>query len=1411
MNRNYKVVWNEALNCFTAVAEYAKARGKSSKSSVSSNATINTTSNLSSTGILRLSAIGIGLLAAGFGMQASAANFPLCIGMTTVECGTNATASSYDGIAIGKNAQSVGSQTIAIGGVSNGQVTTALGEQSIAIGANVVSKGASSIAIGGDDLDEASMSNIDGNSVSNTINGGTVNTIFKYLAKRDLVEPGQYITYTEAGGAASIAIGAKSQSEGALSTAVGTHANTKGIAASAFGVAASATKDGSVALGAGSLTDSIATSEKTMVVGGTTYHVAGNVLDPSDNLKTGAQVSVGSAGFERQIKNVAGGKVSADSTDAINGSQLHATNTTVNRGIKLNVNGLQKTFALGEEIKFKFDSNFNTTANSGLDGVDIGLADTVNIGTANSVSIDGSTGSIKGLTNTSFDGTTTYTGGQAATQEQLTEVNTNINKTIGKGINFGNGTTSNKFALGDTIAVTGDNNLTSITTNEGVQVKLNKQIDLGNNGRLQIGDTLVNKSGITLTGGDNNTVTLSSNGLNNGDNRITNVANAEISAVSKDAVNGSQLFENRQNIASNASALGGGASYDPVTNTYTAPSYTVFTDPSDTVNTSQSVNTVGEAITVLNTAVQTPLTFAGDNGTNVTRKLGEKLTIKGGQTDSTKLASGSNIGVVADGTDTLNLKLAKDLTGLSSAGFGNNVKISSTGLRVGDALVNQNGLTFISTGSPNNTVRLSKTGLHNGFNQITGVTSGGNIDTNAANIGDIRTAVGISKTEVIAGTNVSVTNNPDNNGKNIYTINAEKTTASAGSAAVTVTPGTKDTNNVTDYAIDLSQITKDSLLNADNAMQNVITQIDGNTVKTLDKGNNTANFLKGDNIVLTAENGGIKVATAKNLVLDSVIMGDTLFNTSGVTLTGANPTRTVTLTNNGLNNGGNKITNVADGSIAVDSTDAVNGGQLNNTAGSIASVIGGNAVNNGGIVTSTDIGGTGKDTIDEAISSVNNVAVAAKSTVTQGNNIAVTSTTNEDGSTNYQVATTDDINVTSVKAGNSTLNTSGLAIDDDAGNTTTVTTAGTTVTNAAGNSTSYGAEGFTASDNAGNSTTVNQTGVSFTNSDGATGPSITAGGIDAGTTVITNVASGGTTTTNAANIGDVLSAAAGSRTEVAAGSNVTNVVKTTGSNGQDIYTVNANGASASAGSNAVTVTAGTKNTSNVTDYAVDLSQASKDSLVKADNAMQTVITQVDGVNVNTLNKTNNIANFVSGDNIVLSNDKGSIKVATAQNLVVTSVKTGNTTVDNNGLTIKDGASITTNGIDAGNKVVTNVATGIKDSDAANVGQLNTIDRVVSGQIATIDRNVNELGYRIGEVEDDANAGISAAMAMSSLPQAYIAGKSMIGGGIASYNGESAVAIGVSRVSDNGRWVMKINGTADTQGNAGGAIGAGFHF
>ncbi|MFP3455519.1 YadA-like family protein [Psychrobacter sp. SIMBA_152] len=183
--------------------------------------------------------------------------------------------------------------------------------------------------------------------------------------------------------------------------------------------------------------------------------------------------------------------------------------------------------------------------------------------------------------------------------------------------------------------------------------------------------------------------------------------------------------------------------------------------------------------------------------------------------------------------------------------------------------------------------------------------------------------------------------------------------------------------------------------------------------------------------------------------------------------------------------------------------------------------------------------------------------------------------------------------------------------------------------------------------------------------------------------------------------------------------------------------------------------------------------------------------------------------FEGSDNITTTTTDSGIKFDLSGNINVDSVTadtvtTGNTTVNTNGVTIANGPSMTTEGINAGGKTITGVADGLNPTDAVNFGQLTALDGKLSN-------SVNELGYKINEVEDDANAGISAAMATSSLPQAYIPGKSMIGGGVATYNGESAVAIGLSKVSDNGRWVMRINGTADTQGNAGGAIGAGFHF
>lgn len=121
--------------------------------------------------------------------------------------------------------------------------------------------------------------------------------------------------------------------------------------------------------------------------------------------------------------------------------------------------------------------------------------------------------------------------------------------------------------------------------------------------------------------------------------------------------------------------------------------------------------------------------------------------------------------------------------------------------------------------------------------------------------------------------------------------------------------------------------------------------------------------------------------------------------------------------------------------------------------------------------------------------------------------------------------------------------------------------------------------------------------------------------------------------------------------------------------------------------------------------------------------------------------------------------------------------------------------------------IQNVAAGevsATSTDAVNGSQLYKATQGIANA-------TNELGHRIHQNENKANAGISSAMAMASMPQAYIPGRSMVTGGIATYNGQGAVAVGLSKLSDNGQWVFKINGSADTQGNAGAAVGAGFHF
>nr|WP_281285700.1 YadA-like family protein [Halomonas halmophila] len=150
-----------------------------------------------------------------------------------------------------------------------------------------------------------------------------------------------------------------------------------------------------------------------------------------------------------------------------------------------------------------------------------------------------------------------------------------------------------------------------------------------------------------------------------------------------------------------------------------------------------------------------------------------------------------------------------------------------------------------------------------------------------------------------------------------------------------------------------------------------------------------------------------------------------------------------------------------------------------------------------------------------------------------------------------------------------------------------------------------------------------------------------------------------------------------------------------------------------------------------------------------------------------------------------------------------SVQAGSVSYDRNDDGSVDYSSVTL-GQEGTPTQIHNVAAGEAPTDAANVGQLQELNQQFNQQIGG-------LSNRIDDVEDYANAGSASAIAAASVPQAYLPGKSMVSAGAGTYSGESAVSVGVSRLSENGRWAVKLNATGDSQGNFGAGVGAGFHW
>ena len=342
MNKIFRIVWSYATQSWVVVSELTKAHKKQSSSnslkaalgaatvllsinSAEAAVLIGATENDTTTATKinnqnsKVSSWGItigGAISKAGEKSVHIGDASGSVGSRNVVIGTYASA-GYDEHKPADNPEKTGAfnQSVAIGaGGAAGEGARAYGDQSIAIGSNTIARGNSSIAIGNDDVDKTGSTDTTYTDLNGKTKTGSIANAYNELTGQNL-GVGQYQDTTSK--EAAVAIGVKSVA-GDISLALGTGANADRVNAVAIGTGATANRDNAVAIGGGSTTDAAATSELKTTVNGLTFNWAGG-----ERTISGDVVSFGKEGYERQLKHVSPGKVSATSTDAINGSQLY--------------------------------------------------------------------------------------------------------------------------------------------------------------------------------------------------------------------------------------------------------------------------------------------------------------------------------------------------------------------------------------------------------------------------------------------------------------------------------------------------------------------------------------------------------------------------------------------------------------------------------------------------------------------------------------------------------------------------------------------------------------------------------------------------------------------------------------------------------------------------------------------------------------------------------------------------------------------------------------------------------------------------------------------------------------------------------------------------------------------------------
>ncbi len=1538
MNKIFKVIWNPATGNYTVTSETAKSRGKKSGRSKLLISALVAGGMLSSFGALANAgndngqgvdygsgSAGDGWVAIGKGAKAN----------TFMNTSGSSTAVGYDAIAEGQYSSAIGSKTHAIGGASMAFGVSAIseGDRSIALGASSYSLGQYSMALGrySKALGKLSIAMGDSSKAEGAnaiaLGNATKATEIMSIALGDTANASK--AYSMALGASSvaseenaIALGRSSVASGTDSlafgrqslasaanaiaigaeteaaenaTAIGNNAKAKGTNSMAMGFGSLADKVNTIALGNGSQaladnaiaigqgnkadgvdaialgngsqsrglntialgTASNATGDKSLALGSnSSANGINSVALGADSIADlDNTVSVGNSSLKRKIVNVKNGAIKSDSYDAINGSQLYAISDSVAKrlggGAAVDVddgtvtaptynlkngskNNVGAALAVLDENTLQWDQTKGKySAAHGTSSPTASVITDVADGTISASSKDAVNGSQLKATNDDVEANTaniaTNTSNIATNTANIATNTTNItNLTDSVGdlqadallwnetkkafsAAHGQDTTSKITNVKDadltadsTDAVNGSQLKTTndaVATNTTNIANNTSNIATNTTNISNLTETVTNLGEDALKWDKDNGVFTAAHG-NNTASKITNILDGTVTATSSDAINGSQLYDLSSNIAT---YFGGNASVN---------TDGVFTGPTYKIGETNYYN-VGDALAAINSSFSTSL---GD--ALLWDATAGKFSAKHGTNGDASVITDVADGEISDSSsDAVN---GSQLHGVSSYvvdALGGGAEVNADGTitaptytianadydNVGDAL------NAIDTTLDDALLWDADAGENGAFSAAHGKDKTASVITNVAN-----GAISAASSDAINGSQLYTTNkyiadalggdaevNADGTiTAPTYTIaNAEYNnvgdaldalddnallwdeTANGGAGAYNASHDGKASiiTNVANGSIseDSTDAVNGSQLNATNMMieQNtqIINQLAGNTDATYIQENGAGiNYVRTNDDGLAFNDASAQGVGATAIGYNSVAKGDSsvaigqgsysdvdtgiaLGSSSVSSRVIAKGSRDTSITENGVVIGYDttdgellgalsigddgkyrQIINVADGSEA---HDAVTVRQLQNAIGAVAT-------------TPTKYSHANSTEEDSLAVGTDSLAMGAKTIVNGDKGIGI-------GYGAYVDANA--LNGIAIGSNAQVIHVNSIAIGN--GSTTT-----------RGAQTNYTAYNMDAPQNSVGEFSV--------------------GSAD-GQRQITNVAAG-SADTDAVNVGQLKVTDAQVSQNTQSITNLDNRITNLDSRVTNIEN----------GIGDIVTTGSTKYFKTNTD-GVDASAQGKDSvaigsgsIAAADNSVAlgtgSVATEENTISVGSSTNQRRITNVAAG-----KNDTDAVNVAQLK-----SSEAGGVRYDTKADGSIDYSNITLGGGNGGTTRISNVSAGVNNNDAVNYAQLK---QSVQETKQYTDQRMVEMDNKLSKTESKLSGGIASAMAMTGLPQAYTPGASMasIGGG--TYNGESAVALGVSMVSANGRWVYKLQGSTNSQGEYSAALGAGIQW